>query len=424
MKKLLAIIIFGLSLASFSQGNGIEFSPARKVSGVPPIVVTNNTVISIPQASSVTDGYLSATDWNTFNNNWKLTGNALSSNNAIFGTTTNRSIPFFTNNTIKFKFDSVGIFRMYHTTSISTINGSHWFDDTPTTGKGFSFFALDATNNENIFKFTNGVNAISGYVSTNTTVTSYGAQIGSDSNTGFGFYCNNGSLLGGFLPNGSFNLTPSTQTSGSVTCFKYTGNNNTGQTGGVEIPFWDITLNGISQASGTVPLERCVIFRTPVCRGSSATNTWSDCFTVFSQIPSNGTNGAITRKWAFGTDGQIFITDKIKIGAAGTYTAAPAANLDVTGNLLVTTTSILTGGISVGSTGGAASVGTLTLVGGSATVSTTKAVTGCFIFTQRKTSGGTIGTSSTYTVSNGVSFTLSSDNVLDTSTFNWWIVNP
>lgn len=74
------------------------------------------------------------------------------------------------------------------------------------------------------------------------------------------------------------------------------------------------------------------------------------------------------------------------------------------------------------STGGAAVIGNATLVGGSVTVSTTAAVTGVKIFLQRKASGGTIGTALTYTISSGISFTINSDNVLDTSTVDWWIV--
>lgn len=74
------------------------------------------------------------------------------------------------------------------------------------------------------------------------------------------------------------------------------------------------------------------------------------------------------------------------------------------------------------STGAAAIAGNVTLVGGTVTVSTTKATATCIVMLTRKTSGGTIGTAITYTLNAGVSFTINSDNILDTSTFSWAIV--
>lgn len=74
-------------------------------------------------------------------------------------------------------------------------------------------------------------------------------------------------------------------------------------------------------------------------------------------------------------------------------------------------------------TGAAAVTGNATLVAGTVTVSTTAVKTASIVMLTRKTSGGTIGTAITYTISNGVSFTINSDNILDTSTFSWLIVD-
>lgn len=74
-------------------------------------------------------------------------------------------------------------------------------------------------------------------------------------------------------------------------------------------------------------------------------------------------------------------------------------------------------------TGAAAVTGNATLVAGTVTVSTTAVKTASVVMLTRKTSGGTIGTAITYTISNGVSFTINSDNILDTSTFSWLIVD-
>lgn len=66
--------------------------------------------------------------------------------------------------------------------------------------------------------------------------------------------------------------------------------------------------------------------------------------------------------------------------------------------------------------------GNATLVGGTVTVSNTTVTANTIVLLTRKTSGGTIGTAITYTLSPGASFTVTSDNVLDTSTFSYLLV--
>lgn len=74
-------------------------------------------------------------------------------------------------------------------------------------------------------------------------------------------------------------------------------------------------------------------------------------------------------------------------------------------------------------TGAAAVAGNATLVAGTVTVNTTAVKTASVVMLTRKTSGGTLGTAITYTISNGVSFTINSDSASDTSTFSWLIVD-
>lgn len=66
--------------------------------------------------------------------------------------------------------------------------------------------------------------------------------------------------------------------------------------------------------------------------------------------------------------------------------------------------------------------GNLTLVGGTLTVGNTTVTANTIVMLTRKTSGGTIGTAITYTISAGASFTVTSDNVLDTSTFSYLLI--
>lgn len=114
--------------------------------------------------------------------------------------------------------------------------------------------------------------------------------------------------------------------------------------------------------------------------------------------------------------------------SVGIGTTSPYSKLSVAGQVVgqnfvatsTTATSTFSGPIQLGSTGTSPAVGNATLVGGTKTVTTGAATTNSFVLLTRKTSGGTIGTAITYTITNG-SFTINSDNPLDTSTFTWVI---
>ncbi len=69
-----------------------------------------------------------------------------------------------------------------------------------------------------------------------------------------------------------------------------------------------------------------------------------------------------------------------------------------------------------------ARAGNATLVAGTVTVSNTSVTANTLVTLTRKTSGGTIGTAITYTLSAGTSFTINSDNPLDTSTFTYMLI--
>ncbi len=64
-----------------------------------------------------------------------------------------------------------------------------------------------------------------------------------------------------------------------------------------------------------------------------------------------------------------------------------------------------------------------TMVGGTVTVNTTAVATGDMVVPSCTAQGGTPGLGMpAVTINNGVSFTLTSQNALDTSTFSWFIV--
>lgn len=66
--------------------------------------------------------------------------------------------------------------------------------------------------------------------------------------------------------------------------------------------------------------------------------------------------------------------------------------------------------------------GNLTLVGGTKTIANTTVTANTVVLLTRKTTGGTIGFAVTYTLNAGVSFTVTSDNALDTSTYSYLLI--
>lgn len=66
--------------------------------------------------------------------------------------------------------------------------------------------------------------------------------------------------------------------------------------------------------------------------------------------------------------------------------------------------------------------GNATLAAGTVTVNNASVTANTVVMLTRKTSGGTIGTAITYTLNAGTSFTINSDNILDTSTFSYLLI--
>lgn len=100
------------------------------------------------------------------------------------------------------------------------------------------------------------------------------------------------------------------------------------------------------------------------------------------------------------------------------------AQLDSNGAITATTGAVFGTGrtATLDGSGADAVCGNATLIAGTKVVLTSAVTANSLIVLTRKTSGGTIGTAITYTINAGVSFTITSDSILDTSTFTWLIV--
>lgn len=84
----------------------------------------NPDTIFINKAGAGDDGYLSATDWTTFNNKWGLSGNSVSPG-AILGTINSRPLLFQTASTQVASISGDGLFNYIFTPSLNSLGTGH-----------------------------------------------------------------------------------------------------------------------------------------------------------------------------------------------------------------------------------------------------------------------------------------------------------
>lgn len=188
------------------------------------------------------------------------------------------------------------------------------------------------------------------------------------------------------------NFTQSANTGGSGGGLIFTAGAHTGQTTATEIT--DINYNlsaAMTLVDGTVGNMRAARFQGRTYNKTTTLVTLTKASTLSVSSPIAGTGVTITTNAAIECDGNLLL---------------PTA-----GNGLYI------------KQGANATCGRGTLVGGTLTVSTTKATSTCEIFLTDR--GGTVtnlGTIYISSVSSGTSFTVTSSNILDVSTFSWFIV--
>lgn len=144
--------------------------------------------------------------------------------------------------------------------------------------------------------------------------------------------------------------------------------------------------------------------------------------------PGTDNTNAFQVQQAGGTSFASFDSTNQRLAIGGT---TPVTTLDVRGTVTSTGENI-TGNLSLTTagnkisiaTGSNASAGTGTLTGGTVTISTTAVTANSLIFlTDTASSITNVGTLTVSAKSAGVSFTVTSTLALDTSTFNWLIIN-
>lgn len=137
----------------------------------------------------------------------------------------------------------------------------------------------------------------------------------------------------------------------------------------------------------------------------------------FTALNFGGTSSSFHQLRVSGTTLQHRLADNSADGpmsaSAGTFSGTITSN----GNLT------MAAGVLLSITSGTNQrAGDFTLVAGTKTVSNTTVTANTRVYLTRKTSGGTIGMSITYTLSAGTSFTATSDNILDTSVYSYLLI--
>lgn len=188
-----------------------------------------------------------------------------------------------------------------------------------------------------------------------------------------------------------------------------------------------ININGTVGATTPTTVAATTVTGTGVSGTSPTFNFVGDLTTgiarqaagAVSVVSAGSERARFTSSFLFLTGAQILLggSGDLSLNRTGLSTLSIGNNSGGAGG----TIEVL--GITRNSAGTDKTIGNATLVGGTVTVSTTSALAGSFVHLTRKTAGGTIGTSFTYTISAGVSFTITSDNVLDTSVVTWQIFN-
>lgn len=190
--------------------------------------------------------------------------------------------------------------------------------------------------------------------------------------------------------------------------------------GGASTVFNRSVFNGSTSTMLTTgaSYSNVIVASAPFTKFSSGTHTWA-------------ANLVVNPLGAIGT-GSATLTNTASLFVGPAYTGSNPGTNNYTAYFDVGNVQVANGNLTLGTagnkinitTGTNASAGTGTLSGGTVTISTTAVTASSLIFlTDTNSSIVNVGSLTVSSKSAGVSFTVNSTNIADTSTFNWFIVN-
>ncbi len=177
----------------------------------------------------------------------------------------------------------------------------------------------------------------------------------------------------------------------ATTPFTYTVPANTNQTLSTEIPSEKYNGGSRQWATGAITTQR-ERFQTTITYTAVGASTITNAYGYYIQAPTASTNVTITNNYALGVEGNFVLT----VAGNGIYIKE----------------------------GANATMGRAVLVGGTVVVNTTKVTANSEIFLTSNVDGGTNGFVRVSARTAATSFTITSSNVLDTSTVAWVILEP
>jgi hypothetical protein len=345
------------------------------VTGTSPIVSSGGATpaISIPAATGSVNGYLSSTDWTTFNNKSNTSGTVTSVAALTLGTSGTDLSSTVANGT---------------TTPVITLN----VPTASATNRG-ALSSADWTIFNDKFNLPS--------LTSGSVLFSNGTTIAQDNANFFWDDTNNRLGIGTIAPVAALNVLKT-----SSTLYDPLSEASRFPTAS-QIYLTNLNAASNSFAGITFQLTRASGINSNAYIGAISTTVNPDI--VFGQ--RDGSNTLYAEKMRIFSDGNVGI---------GTGATNNASKLQVAGNLSLTTA----GNKLLIATGTNASAGTTAaMTAGTITVSTTAVLTGSIIQLTAQTTGGTAGALRVSSRTNATSFVITSSSALDTSTVGWVIIN-
>lgn len=229
-------------------------------------------------------------------NNWSIKGNSISTNTAFIGTTSNRSMKFKTNNTIRGKIDSLGTFNWYSTLAVNMGTTS------AASPRTFSFQPYVSATTLPALYMGIGIPTASNY-----------AWAASDSTI---FIYNAPSIMR-FNTNGTNWLIASTTQTTAHSMVTLSGVSIPTVAANSEIRAFTIGARTVGWNTGSTALQRDILFSSHTYTANGAGHSITNAVQAEFNAPTIGT-GVTVSGTTFATyhKGNVNVTSKLSIGSA------------------------------------------------------------------------------------------------------------